>query len=126
MKFKMLAMAQFIIILITLLLNPCCDIVTYKKTWSCINSIIKGKSIKNFSSQIFANGNHINKNKDICECFNSYFANIGANLSRNTNNSKDPISYINSLNNPSHYFTPTNQFEILKSLKNIKNEIKNN
>ena len=93
-----------------------CDI----KTWSCINSIKKCKSIKSFPSQIFTNGNHINNNKDICKCFNSYFTNIGANLSKNTNNSKDPLSYINSLNNPSFYVTPTNQIEILKTINNKK------
>ena len=43
----------------------------------------------------------MNNNKDICVCFNSYFTNIGVNLSKNTNNSKDPLSYIDSFNNPS-------------------------
>ena len=62
----------------------------------------------------------MNNNKDICECFNSYFTNIGVNLSKNTNNSKDPLSYINSLKNPSFYFTPTNQFEIIKTINNLK------
>ena len=62
----------------------------------------------------------MNNSKDICECLNSYFTNIGVNLSKNTNNSKDPLSYINSLNNPSFYFTPTNQFEILKTINNLK------
>ena len=81
---------------------------------------MKGKCIKSFRSQIFTNGNKIDNSKDICECFDSYFTNIGVNLSRNTNNSKDPLSYINSLNNPSFYFTPTNQFEILKTNNNLK------
>ena len=62
----------------------------------------------------------MNNNKDICECFNSYFTNIGVNLSKNTNNSNDSLCYINSLNNPSFYFTPTNQFEILKTINNLK------
>ena len=62
--------------------------MSYKKEWSCINSIVDGKSIKSFSSQILTNGNHMNNNKDICECFNSHFTSIGVSLSRNTNNSK--------------------------------------
>ena len=64
--------------------------------------------------------NHIDNNKDICEWLNSYFTNIGVNLSRDANNSIDPISHINSLNNPSFYFTPTNQFEILWTINNLK------
>ena len=41
------------------------------------------------------------------------------NLSSNTDK-KDPLSYISSLIKLPLYFTPTNQFEILKTINNLK------
>ena len=37
-----------------------------------------------------------------------------------TLNSKDALNYISSLNNPSFYFAPTKQFEISKTINNLK------
>ena len=65
-----------------------------KKTWSYINSIIKGDKTKHVPSQIITNDKLITNSIDICECFNSYLTNIGTDLSNGIPSSTDPLNYV--------------------------------
>ena len=86
-----------------------------KKTWSYINSIIKGDKTKHIPSQIHINNKLIINSKNICECLDSYFTNLGTNLCNGIPSSTDPLDYVKT-NYYSPFFTATNQFEIEKSL----------
>ena len=90
-----------------------------KKTWSYINSILKGDKNKHIPSQILINDKLITNSKNICDCFNSYFTNLGTNLSKGIPSSTNPLNYVNFLHH-SLFFTPTNQFEIEKIINNLK------
>ena len=90
-----------------------------KKTWSCINSILKGDKNKHIPSQILINDKLITNSKNICDCLNSYFANLGTNLSKGIPCSTNPLNYVNFLHY-SLFFTPTNQFEMEKIINNLK------
>ena len=86
------------------------------KTWSYINLNIKGDKTKHIPSQILINDKLITNSKNICECFNSYFTNLGSYLSKG---STDPLNYVIFLNN-SIFFTPTNRFGIEIIINNLK------
>ena len=90
-----------------------------KKTWSYINSILKGDKNKHFPSQILINDKLITNSKDICDCFNSYFTNLGTNLSKGIPSSTNPLNNVIFLHH-SVFFTPTNHFEIEKIINNLK------
>ena len=90
-----------------------------KKTWSYIYSILKGDKARHIPSQILINDKLITNSKNICDCFNSYFANLGTNLSKGIPSSTNPLNYVNFLHH-SLFFTPTNQFEIEKIISNLK------
>ena len=90
-----------------------------KKTWSYINSILKGDKNKHFPSQILINDKLITNSKDICDCFNSYFTNLGTNLTKGIPSSTNPLNNVNFLHH-SVFFTPTNHFEIEKIINNLK------
>ena len=80
-----------------------------KKTWSYINSILKGRKNKHIPSQILINDKLITNSKNICDCFNSYFTNLGTNLSKGILSSTSPLNHVSFLHH-SLFFTPTNQF----------------
>ena len=88
-----------------------------KKTCSYINSILKGDKNKHIPSQILINDKLITNSKNICDCFNSYFTNLGTNLSKGIPSSTNPLNYVNFLHH-SLFFTPTNQTE--KIINNLK------
>ena len=90
-----------------------------KKTWSCINSILKGDKNKHIPSKILINDKLITNSKNICDCINSYFTNLGTNLSKGIPSSTNPLNYVNFLHH-SLFFTPTYQFEIGKIINNLK------
>ena len=66
-----------------------------KKTWSCINSILKGDKNKHIPSQILINDKLITNSKNICDCLNSYFANLVTNLSKGIPCSTNPLNSVN-------------------------------
>ena len=65
-----------------------------KKTWSYINSIINGDKTKHIPSQILINYKLVTNSKSICESINSYFTNLGTNLSNGIPSSTDPLNYV--------------------------------
>ena len=89
-----------------------------KKTWSYINSILKGGKNEHIPSQILINDKLIPNSKNICDCFNSYFTNLGTNLSKGILSSTSPLNHVSVLHH-SLFFTPTNQFEVEKII-NLK------
>ena len=65
-----------------------------KNTWSCINSTMKHNKVNCLPSHLLV-GNK-NNPETICECFNSYFIDIGRNLSKDINCSKNQLAYVDS------------------------------
>ena len=86
-----------------------------KKTWSYINSILKGVKTNHIPTQILINDKQITNSKNICDCFNSYFTNLSKGIPSSTN----PLNYVIFLHY-SLFFTPTNQLEIKKIINNLK------
>ena len=87
-----------------------------KKTWSCINSILKGDKNKHIPSQVHINEKLITNSKNICDCFYSYFTNLGTNLSKVTPSTTNPLNYVNFYIILFSFFQLTN----LKSKKSLK------
>ena len=88
------------------------------KTWSYINAILKGGKTKHIPSQILMNDKLINNSKNLCECFNSCFTNLGINISKGIPCSRDPLLFF--LYSHSLFFTLTNQFEFEKIINSCK------
>ena len=86
---------------------------------SYINSILKGDKNKHIPSQILINDKLITNSKNICDCLNSYFTNLGTNLSKGIPSSTNPLNNVSFLHH-SLFFTPTNQFEVEKIINNLK------
>ena len=82
-----------------------------KKTWSYINSIIKGDKTKHIPSQFLINDKLMANSKDICKCLNSYFENLAAYLSNGIPSSTDLLNYVHLLHY-SLFFTTANKSEI--------------
>ena len=89
------------------------------KTWSDKDSITKGDKTKRIPSQIVTNDKLITNSKDISEYINSYFTNLGTNLSNGIPITSDPLNYVKCFQ---YYlfFTSTNQFEIEKIINNLR------
>ena len=79
---------------------------------------MKGDKTKHFPSQIL-NINNLTTNFLInCQCFNSFIANLGTNLSKSISSSTDKFNYVIFSIIP--FFTSTNQFEIESIINNLK------
>ena len=90
-----------------------------KKTWSYINSILKGGKNKHIPSQTLINDKLITNSQNICDCLDSYFTNLGTNLSKGILSSTSPLNHVTFLHH-SLFFTPTNQFVVEKIINNLK------
>ena len=96
-----------------------------KATWNTINEIIYiTKKNSNKSPNININGTLKSNEKEVCNHFNSYFKNIGTEISNNIPNS--PTSY-------QDYLTPQrckdfkfdlcNEIEVYETICNLKNSV---
>ena len=65
-----------------------------KKTWSYINTILKGDKTKHTPSNILMNDKLITNSKDICDCFISSFTNLGTNRSKGIPRTTNPLNYV--------------------------------
>ena len=93
-----------------------------KNTWKIINSVLKNKTLSKLSS-IDVNGAVVNNSHFIADHFNTYFTNIGNNLSN-----KIPLSdrnfndYLLNSNSSSIFLAPVTEQEILDIVNNLPNK----
>ena len=67
------------------------------KTWSYINSIIKGNKFRDIPCKIHNNDRLITNSKSNCACFESYLTSLGTYLSNGTPSSADPLNYVKNI-----------------------------
>lgn len=96
------------------------------KMWQLINNLASNKTKQNSTLvKLETPAGQINDAKEICECFNLFFSNIGAQLASKIQKSyhnnqalQVPVSRIESGANLTH-FEPTNIAEVLKIIENL-------
>ena len=96
-----------------------------KRTWTAVNDILnRTKKSTDFPKYFLVNGQKITDAKSIADKFNSYFANVGYNLSKNIR-SLSGKSIHNFLTKPistSFSFSATSTSEVLKIIKELKSK----
>ena len=90
-------------------------------TWKVLNEIL-GKSIgKDFPTELHVNGGITSDPKEMVNILNSYFVNIGINLSNSSSSGR--TSFVDTLLgrcNKSMFFKPATANEVLSIVKNLK------
>lgn len=75
-----------------------------KETWKNINKIIKGNNDKSgFPETMQSNSGILNNPQEIADGFNSFYVNIGPQLSSNIHSSTDPTTYLPNVNLPNSF-----------------------
>ena len=92
-----------------------------KKTWNIINEIIhRQKRTQSPPSYILDNGTIICDKKNIANKFNETYTKLGSNLAAIIANSNHSFShYLGPPSNHSFFLTPTNEFEIIETVKSF-------
>ena len=94
-----------------------------KKTWQTINKLLNKNNSSNKQQEFIIDSVKTIDEQEISNAFNTYFVNVGANLSKGINESKE--SYFNYLNNMESnpntiYLMPCTEEEILKIIRELK------
>lgn len=95
-----------------------------RKTWSFLNNLI-GKTKKDSapSSYFLINDKPVTDPKSICDNFNNFFANVGKVQSSSIPTvSQTADEYLRGNYPNSFYFTPTDEYEIVKIINDVKNK----
>ena len=93
-----------------------------KKTWKCINSLIKFWKPQN-SIVLKENNLEYHDEQKVSEYFNTYFSNIATELDKNIPvTRKSPIDYMNPPSISSFYAYPTNISEVEKLMTSFQNK----
>ena len=72
-----------------------------KKTWSTINDTLnRNKNKSQFPNKFIVENEEITNQQDISNKFNSFFSNIGLDLSSNIHIDDDSLKYTDYLKNP--------------------------
>ena len=93
-----------------------------KKTWKCINSLIKSRKPRN---SIFLKQNDaiIDDSKAVAEIFSNFFSNIASDLDKKIpSTDKSPLEYLNNSVNSSFFAYPTNINEVINIIKSFPNK----
>ena len=92
------------------------------KTWKLLNEITNRNKSPKIISQIKTNDELTDDPQQISEKFNNYFVNIGPDLASKIQvGKKKPLDYLVGEYNDSMYLAPTNEYEILDIIANLKN-----
>ena len=92
------------------------------KTWKLLNEITNRNKSPKIISQIKTNDELTDDPQQISEKFNNYFVNIGPDLASKIQvGNKKPLDYLVGEYNDSMYLAPTNEYEILDIIANLKN-----
>ena len=90
-------------------------------TWNTINKILNKQAKNKYVHSFKCDNNIINLPKDVANCFNEYFTNIGPNQAQKIDRiDKNHDEYLHVPCNHSVYFNPTNTVEILNIVKSLK------
>ena len=93
----------------------------FKKTWSQINEILGKKKNNSLPSNMYLDNSRFHTREQIAESFNSYFINIGKNISKNIpDGNKSFNDYLQGMNQSSLFLNPTSVFEIIKYSNSLK------
>ena len=94
-----------------------------KKTWTQINEIIKKKkTVQDLPKYFIDNEKKITENKEIANCFNNFFANIGPSLAKSIKkpSNKSFKDYLNQEVTSKFTFKQVRPEELLKVIINLK------
>ena len=92
-----------------------------KNTWKVINHALNKTKTSTLIPQLRLDDRDITDPDDIAESFNSYFSRIGESLAQTIPNSNKKFhEFLQGPNTSSIFFTPTNCFEILDIVNNLK------
>jgi hypothetical protein len=93
-----------------------------RKIWSVIKDVINKKRSTNLPNQFKFGEVLVNDKSVIANKFNSYFVNIGNDLSKKCqNDGTSPVSYLKQSNPDTIYLQKIEQCEIVKIIKSLKN-----
>ena len=92
-----------------------------KNTWKVINSSLNKAKKSNLIPNLTIDDNNIDDPNIMAESLNSYFSQIGENIARTIpDGNKLFHEYLKNPNDSSIFFTPTNSFEIINIVNNLK------
>ena len=87
---------------------------------------MKHNEINCLPSQLIVDYKDINNPVTICECLNSYFIDIGRNLSKDINCSINPLVYVDSYHNTSLIIQLNRPMRSIKIYQQLNNNNNNN
>jgi hypothetical protein len=92
------------------------------KTWKVMNEMIGRGPARNTITQIKSNDSIIDEPEEIANKFNEFFVNVGPDLAKEIPPSnKRPSDFLKGNFPDSMYISPTNEFEIMDIIKNLRN-----
>ena len=84
-----------------------------KKSWSLLKEIINKKQERITQTEFIFNKVVTSYKKQISECFNKFYINVGSNLAKNIpQNQTDPMSYMKNSNTKTIYLEPVTENEV--------------
>ena len=94
-----------------------------KKTWNTINEILRRKNTTSaIPSFILHDNRQIHGNRNVANCFNHTFTNIGRNLASLIDNAHQPYAHYLGPRSPNSFFLrPTHDLEVLKIVSRLSN-----
>ena len=95
-----------------------------KEKWKIINGLINKKTKgTTYPTELRSNGNTITGNKNIANCFNHFFVNIGPSLANKIPRSNNVLTrYLSDKVNDTLFLKPVTKEQIINLVKNIKSK----
>jgi hypothetical protein len=89
--------------------------------WKVLKSIVRKKKNLSLQTEFNVNGKTVNDPKEIVNCMNDFFVNVGARLQEQISVSHtDPVSLIKGNNDNSMFLVPTDEQEITNVIAQLK------
>ena len=93
----------------------------HKKSWSLLKEIINKKHELITQTKFIVNKVVTSDKKQISECFNKFYINVGSNLAKNIpQNQTDPMSYMKNSNTKTIYLEPVTENEVSAIVNSLK------
>ena len=92
-----------------------------KKSWSLLKEIINKKHERITQTKFIVNKVVTSEKKQISECFNKFYINVGSNLAKNIpQNQTDHMSYMKNSNTKTIYLEPVTENEVSATVNSLK------
>ena len=92
-----------------------------KKSWSLLKEIINKKHERITQTKFIVDKAVTSDKKQISECFNKFYINVGSNLAKNIpQNQTDPMSYMKNSNTKTIYLEPVTENEVSAIVNSLK------